>query len=202
MAEYFFQDFGAFCIDENIMIFDSISLAIALAMDAFAVSISSGIKLDYVGKREVFRISWHFGLFQILFFSMGYVAGSNLSSVISGLTGYVAFIILFLTGIHMIYEGYSGGESPLDKTDPTRGKTLVLLSVATSIDAMAAGFGFSLVKSEMLFTSACVFFVTLFLCAFGIFAGDRVSNIKVLRPFSETAGGVILVVLSVKFFFA
>ncbi|MDY0362545.1 MAG: manganese efflux pump MntP family protein [Desulforegulaceae bacterium] len=182
------------------MIFESISLSFALAMDAFAVSVSSGIKIDKVGKREIFRISWHFGLFQFLFFVSGYLAGTSIYKFINSIANPLASIILLIIGLHMIYEGIKNDEECF-KNNPSKGKTLIFLSVATSIDALAAGFGMSILESDIFFVSFCVFAITLILCAFGAILGDRLSKASLLKGFSEIIGGVILLVLSFKFFF-
>lgn len=180
------------------MILESLSISFALAMDAFAVSVSSGVKLDKVGKREVFRIAWHFGLFQFLFFVGGYLAGSQIYSFIDKWAGLIASFLLFIIGGRMIYESFEKDE---DKkfTNPTKGKTLVLLSVATSIDAMAAGFGVSMVDFDIVSGSASVFLVTLLLCCFGILLGDKISGADVVKKGSGVFGGFILILLALKF---
>lgn len=180
------------------MILESLSISFALAMDAFAVSVSSGVKLSRVGKREVFRVSWHFGLFQFLFFVGGYFAGSQVYSFIDKWAGIVAAVLLFIIGGRMIYEAFEKNE---DKkfTNPTKGKTLIFLSVATSIDAMAAGFGVSMVEFHIAFGSACVFLVTLFLCCFGILLGDKISGAEFVKKSSGIFGGIILILLALKF---
>jgi putative Mn2+ efflux pump MntP len=183
------------------MIFESISLSFALAMDAFAVSVSSGIKIDRVGKREIFRISWHFGLFQFLFFVCGYLAGSSVYRFINAIANPLASLILMIIGLHMIYEGIKNN-TEFFKNDPSRGKTLVFLSVATSIDALAAGFGMSILESDIFFTSICIFAITFFLCAFGTILGNKLSRASILKGISGLAGGVILVFLALKFFFS
>lgn len=181
------------------MILDSLSLAFALAMDAFAVSVSSGISLDHVGKREVFRVSWHFALFQFLFFASGFLFGSEVSGFMTDFADWAASLILFFIGAHMIYESLQKEDDKIE-VDPTKGKRLIFLSVATSIDAMAAGFGFSMVESKFAFASACVFFVTLIMCVIGILSGSRLSNADLLKGFSESLGGLILILLALKIF--
>jgi len=183
------------------MIFESISLSIALAMDAFAVSVSSGIKINKVGKREIFRISWHFGLFQFLFFVCGYLAGLSVYKFINAIANPLASLILMLIGLNMIYEGIKNNTETL-KNDPSRGKTLVFLSIATSIDALAAGFGMSILESDIFFTSICIFAITFFLCVFGAIIGNKLSKASLFKGFSEFTGGLILVFLSLKFFFS
>jgi putative Mn2+ efflux pump MntP len=113
----------------------------------------------------------------------------------------LASIILLIIGLHMIYEGIKNDKESF-KNNPSKGKTLVFLSVATSIDALAAGFGMSILESDIFFTSLCVFSITFILCAFGTILGNSLSKASILKGFSEIIGGVILIVLSIKFFCA
>ena len=178
----------------------SFLLAIALAMDAFAISISSGVQIKIVGKREIFRISWHFALFQALFFIAGYFSGLNTAFLFKSISHITAGIILILIGGHMLIEAFSNDEKK-NKTDPSRGKTLIMLSIATSIDALAAGFSFSIVNSRLMSTSLMIFFVTLILSIAGTISGNTISNITRIKVISEFSGGIILIALAVKFFF-
>jgi putative Mn2+ efflux pump MntP len=180
------------------MIIESISLSFALAMDAFAVSVSSGVKIEDVGKREIFRISWHFALFQMLFFGAGHYSGASLYKYLSGIGIYTASFILCCIGIHMFYEAFQKEEDK-NYSDPSRGGRLILLSVATSIDAMAAGFGMSMLEAGVMFTSVCIFAVTFILCVIGTYSGDKISRASLVKNYSEAGGGIILILLSAKF---
>ena len=111
-----------------------LGIALALAMDAFAVSIASGLKLAGVTPRHVFRLSFHFGLFQFLMPVIGWYIGRQMAAAISEFDHWIAFGLLSLVGGRMLWEAYSERESGA-KTDPTRGVLLVALSLATSIDA-------------------------------------------------------------------
>lgn len=181
------------------MIINSFLVALALAMDAFAVSIGSGVKLDKVGTRETLRVAWHFGLFQLIFFMTGSFLGTGAFVFIGKYADIVSFLILFFLGVHMFYVTLKKDE-PEILANPTKGKNLILLAVATSLDALAAGFSIGIINDGLRFTASCVFLVTFLLCAFGIMLGDRISNAGILGEYSEKAGGVILVLLSFKFF--
>ncbi|MCK5195152.1 MAG: manganese efflux pump, partial [Desulfobulbaceae bacterium] len=104
-------------------------------MDAFAVSIATGVSLKDVSFRQTFRLSWHFGLFQAMMPVIGWSAGLSIRAYIEGYDHWVAFVLLAFVGINMIREAFQHDKGEEQKKDPTKGVTLVILSVATSIDA-------------------------------------------------------------------
>ena len=114
-------------------------IAIGLAMDALAVAIATGIVLGKVSGRQIFRLSWHFGLFQFLMPVIGWQAGLSVERYLSGYGPWLAFGLLGLIGGKMIHEALRGSGTERAVSDPTRGVSLVLLSVATSMDALAVG---------------------------------------------------------------
>jgi manganese efflux pump family protein len=111
-------------------------LSLALAVDAFSVGV--GVALVHRGGRQIFRLSFHFGLFQGLFAGAGILAGNLLFLVIAFLDHWLAFGLLVWVGLRMIRGGQGSGEDG-ERRDPTRGLSLALLSTAVSIDAFAAG---------------------------------------------------------------
>ncbi len=111
-------------------------LALALAVDAFSVGL--GVAIAHRGGRQIFRLSFHFGLFQGLFAGAGILAGSLLFLVIAFLDHWLAFGLLVWIGLRM-FRGGGGADEERERTDPTRGLSLTLLSTAVSIDAFAAG---------------------------------------------------------------
>lgn len=122
-----------------------ILLAFALAMDAFAVSIASGIAIkDLKIKHSLIIAAW-FGIFQAIMPLLGWVGGLRLQRFISGIDHWVVFGLLLFIGIKMIYEAYRI-ESVEDKSNPMDVSVLFILSIATSIDALAAGFSFALLN--------------------------------------------------------
>lgn len=125
-------------------------IAVALAMDAFAVAIATGVSLKQVSVRQTFRLSWHFGLFQALMPVIGWVFGTTIKGYVDAYAHWVAFILLALVGSNMLKEAIladedDDGEAP-PKKDSTKGMTLVVLSVATSIDALAVGLSMSMLQ--------------------------------------------------------
>jgi manganese efflux pump family protein len=120
-----------------------LGLAIGLAMDAFAVAIAAGLTLDRVTSRHVFRLAFHFGLFQFLMPIIGWLAGNWLADYIGTYDHWVAFGLLTFVGGKMLLDARRG-EKAESRADPTRGLMLVTLSVATSLDALAVGISMAL----------------------------------------------------------
>jgi putative Mn2+ efflux pump MntP len=118
-------------------------IALGLAMDAFAVSIAVSIALGGASRRQTFRLAWHFGLFQALMPVIGWMAGTSIQPLIERWDHWIAFILLTTVGVRMIHEALSGGDPEPVTKDPTRGWSLVVLSIATSIDALAVGLSFA-----------------------------------------------------------
>ncbi len=127
-----------------------LGLAVALGMDAFAVALAVSSGLCFITFRHIFRLTWHFGLFQSLMTLVGWLGGSTVSSMFGGLNNWIAFGLLVFIGLKMLKES-GDTEKRLEGFDPTRGWSLVGLSVATSLDALAVGISFSLMGTEILF---------------------------------------------------
>ena len=104
-----------------------LGLAIALAMDAFAVATATGMRLGSASPRQTFRLAWHFGLFQALMPVLGWAAGLTIRSLIESVDHWVAFVLLALVGGKMIVEAVRGDEDEDEASDPTRGWSLVVL---------------------------------------------------------------------------
>ena len=118
-------------------VLEIVLLSLALAADAFSVGAALGLR--YHRPREVFRVAFHFGLFQALLALVGALVGGALLGAIAGVDHWVAFGLLAALGGRMIWSGWRGGESEAPSVDLTRGWSLVGLSLAVSIDALAAG---------------------------------------------------------------
>ena len=119
-------------------------LALGLAVDAFAVAIGTSIALAGVSKRQVFRLAFHFGLFQALMPVLGWFGGQSVGTLLSRWDHWVAFVLLAYVGGHAIYEAFTETAAHRPRRDPTRGRRLIMLSVATSLDALAVGFSLAL----------------------------------------------------------
>ena len=131
-----------------------LGIALGLAMDAFAVAIGAGLQLCNVTKRQTFRLAWHFGLFQAFMPILGWLAGLTLVDYIAPVDHWIAFGLLAFIGGKMIYEALKHDDEEADRCDPTKGWRLVMLSVATSIDALAVGLSMALLGVEHLVARA------------------------------------------------
>ncbi|MEW6288639.1 MAG: manganese efflux pump MntP family protein [Thermodesulfobacteriota bacterium] len=172
-----------------------IFIALALAMDAFAVALAAGVALHPVSKRQLFRLGFHFGLFQGLMPIIGWLAGLSVQSMISAYDHWLAFGLLFFVGGKMIYEAFADDEEK-EKTDPTRGATMVMLSIATSIDALAVGLSLAVIGVNI-WTPALVIAVTAStLTVAGMLLGGKIGMIWGKRV--EVLGGLLLIGIGLK----
>ncbi len=171
-----------------------IATAFALAMDAFAVSLGISLSLPRLTVRHVFRLSWHFGLFQALMTVAGWLAGSAVSAFVGTVGNLIAFLVLCALGIKMIAHPESA--SPARKYDPTRGASLVLLSAATSMDALAVGLSYALINVNMLIPSCVIGAVALICTVFGALLGT-VSK-QYFGTAAERIGGAILIAIGIR----
>lgn len=174
-----------------------LAIAVALAMDAFAVSIATGVNLKNVNSRQMFRLSWHFGLFQALMPIIGWSAGLSIRSYIEHYDHWVAFGLLAFVGVNMIKEAFQDGKAEKPIKDYTKGMTLVMLSVATSIDALAVGFGLSLLKISIWMPALIIGAVAGTFTLIGMRIGERIVAAKRLSLYAETIGGVVLISIGV-----
>ena len=171
-------------------------LAVALAMDAFAVALGAGVILNPVTRRQLFRLGFHFGLFQGGMLAIGWVAGIGFKKFVVAYAPWIAFILLTFVGGKMIYEAISDFEGRVERRDPTKGLTMVMLSVATSIDALAVGFSLSLL-GVAIWTPAIIIGLIAALFTFtGMLLGRKIGNVWGGRI--EVLGGVVLIGIGLK----
>ena len=170
--------------------------AVALAMDAFAVSVCKGLAIGKIKWSSAAVIGAWFGVFQAGMPLIGYFLGSRFSKSIEAYDHWIAFGLLTIIGASMIFEALSkNAEKP--ETASLSFKTMFLLAVATSIDALAVGVSFSLIGGINIFISAAVIGVITFaLSFFGSKAGGAIGG--KFKKRAELAGGVILIALAVK----
>lgn len=160
-------------------------------MDALAVAIATGIVLGKVSARQTFRLSWHFGLFQFLMPVIGWLAGLSVERYISGYDHWLAFGLLGFIGGKMAYESMRGNEAERTVGDPTRGISLVLLSVATSIDALAVGLSLGVLRVRIWYPAVVIGLVAGGLTAAGMHLGAPLGN-RIGRRM-ELLGGLVLI---------
>jgi len=164
-------------------------IAVSLAMDCFAVSLGVGCSLPSCDKRAIFRMSFHFGLFQAGMTLFGWLIGNTILPYIAQFDHWIAFLLLAWIGIRMMREGLSN-ESEKMTGDPTRGSTLVLLSVATSIDALGVGLSLSILQTNIAFSSAMIGIISLLFTIIGLKFGNGLNHKFGKRI--EILGGLVL----------
>lgn len=172
-----------------------VGIAVGLAMDAFAVSISAGMMLAPVTPRHIFRLAFHFGLFQCLMPILGWMVGQQITGHLYRFNAWVAFALLAYVGGKMLWEAWQGDEAE-SRADPTRGMTLVMLSVATSIDALAVGLSMALLGVSVWMPAVVIGIVTGALTTVGITFGSRVG--KRCGRWAEVAGGCVLMLIGLR----
>ena len=181
---------------EDMGFWELIVLAVGLSMDAFAVSICKGLALQRVSWKECCIAGAWFGGFQALMPTIGYFLGSTFEAYITSVDHWVAFVLLSLIGGNMLREGLRKGE-PEESNSSFSFKTMLVLAVATSIDALAVGITFAFLPGTRIVPAvALIGSITFVFSASGI----RLGNVFGLRYKSkaEFAGGVILILLGTK----
>ncbi len=172
-----------------------LGIAVGLAMDAFAVSIAAGLAVRNVSPRHMFRLAWHFGLFQFMMPVIGWWAGRRISDWVAAFDHWLAFGLLAFIGGRMLYEAVHGEERG-QRADPTRGWLLVSLSVATSIDALAVGFSLALLGDGIWLAAAVIGLVACGFTAIGITFGARL--LAGWARAADALGGCVLILIGVR----
>jgi putative Mn2+ efflux pump MntP len=169
-------------------------ISLSMAMDAFAVSLCSGLKIG-PGPRPVFRIAFHFGLFQALMPIIGWLFGNTIEPLLKGFDHWVAFGLLAFVGIRMIRSGLGKDEGESQK-DPSRGWTMVMLSIAVSIDALAVGLSLAFLRVTIWTPALVIGLVTGALSLIGLRVGNGVGK-RFGKPV-EILGGLVLIGIGVR----
>jgi len=170
-------------------------VAVALAMDAFAVSLAAGATAYARSARARFRLSFHFGLFQCLMPVAGWLVGTSVARAIESIDHWVAFGLLAFVGVRMLRAAFDEAAAAPQR-DPSRGAALVMLSVATSIDALAVGLSLAMLEVAIWYASAIIGVVTGLLSLAAIWLGNRLGARFGQRM--EAAGGTILVAIGTR----
>lgn len=169
--------------------------AVALAMDAFAVAICKGLTVEKVKLRHAVITGVWFGGFQMLMPLLGYLCASMFSEYITNFDHWVAFFLLVAIGISMIAEAFKKDEEKKE-TNPFSFMTMLIMSVATSVDALAVGITFAFLDVNIWVATAFIGATTFILSAVGVKVGNVFGAGK--KNIAEIAGGVILILLGVK----
>jgi len=173
-----------------------IAIAVALAMDAFAVSVVAGLTIKLLTGRHVFRLAFHFGLFQAIMPVLGWAAGNAVRHYIAAIDHWIAFGLLAFVGGRMAWEAlFRHGEDRPQK-DPTSGWDLVMLSIATSIDALAVGLFLALIGSPIVVPALVIGVVAASFTVTGIMLGRRIGLLWGRRV--EVLGGLILIAIGLQ----
>ena len=170
-------------------------LSLGLAMDAFAVSLGIGTAGEIQSLRGKLRLSAHFGIFQSGMTALGWVVGETIVNYIKGYDHWIALILLGYVGINLIRAGFKK-DGQAFKQDPSTGRTLVLLSFATSIDAFAVGLSIIFLKIPIFLTIMAIGGVAFLLSIIGLIAGSRLGETFGKRM--EIFGGLILIGIGVR----
>jgi len=170
-------------------------IALALAMDCFAVSITSGSMIKPLKINNALKIALYFGAFQAVMPFIGWLAGLSLRDFISNIDHWIAFGLLSLIGCRMIYEStkLQSGEKEFN---PLKGYVLFTLSIATSIDALAVGISFAFLKIYIVAPILVIGVVTFLLSFLGVFVGNRFGHF--FENKMEIIGGIILIGIGTK----
>ena len=169
-------------------------IAVGLAMDAFAVAICKGLAMRKPGVKAILVIGLWFGFFQAVMPVIGYLLGSSFYSYISDYDHWIAFALLALIGANMIREALSGEEEGVD--DSIGFRTMLVLAIATSIDALAVGISLAMTGDDIVQSAVMIGVVTFLISAVGVKMGSLVGDRFGSR--AELVGGVILILIGLR----
>lgn len=169
-------------------------LSIGLAMDAFAVSVCKGISMKKMNWKKACIIGLWFGGFQALMPTLGYFLGSAFESLVTNIDHWIAFILLAIIGGNMIKEAFSKDKE--ESNDDISFKTMLMLAIATSIDALAVGITFAFLNVNLLLSISMIGIITFVISIIGTKVGNRFGN--KYEKNAELAGGIILILIGLK----
>ncbi len=189
-----------------------ILIAVGLSMDAFAVSVTNGIIIKDLKLGHALKIGLYFGIFQALMPLAGWLAGSQFKNYITSIDHWIAFGLLVFIGGKMVWEA-SGEEDKEAETEaemcevaistqgtacenPLKMGRLLVLAVATSIDALAVGISFAFLNVSILWAAAVIGLITFAICFTGVFVGNKFGGL--LKKKAEVIGGLILICIGLK----
>ena len=169
-------------------------IAVSLAMDAFAVSVSNGLILPNVKKRNAVT----FGLFQFFMPVIGYFLGSKLTKYVQQFDHWIAFILLGIIGFNMIKESFSDDEDDIPKEkEILKVKNMTMLAIATSIDALAVGVTFAFIGNISIFFACSVIGIVAFALSYaGLMIGKKIGPF--FKTYAERIGGLVLIGMGIK----
>ena len=183
-------------------VYSIIAVAVGLGMDAMSVCMAVGVK--WHGRRQKFRLAWHMGLFQFLTLVLGWAVGSEVAGMLASLGRYASAALVVAIGVKMLFEALRAHPGAIAEQsaaragrDPTRGWSLVMLSVATSLDALVVGFSLGLRDESIWLTSVVIGGTAALMALVGVAVGQRIGE-AIGRP-AEIFGAIVLIALGVSF---
>jgi len=179
----------------TVQFLEVLAIAFALSLDAFAVSFAASTAGFTKDRRAVFRLSFHFGLFQFLMPIVGYALGVAIEPIIAAFDHWIAFFLLAIVGIRMIRAALHP-ESETQQSDPSHGLTLVMLAIATSIDALAVGLSMAMLNMDIWFPAIVIGIVAGGMSILAIAGGNRVGSWMGQR--AQLVGGIVLIFIGVR----
>lgn len=178
----------------NMGIVEITLLGIGLAMDAFAVSICKGLSMKKMNWENAIIIALYFGIFQALMPVIGYFLGTTFESLVTKFDHWIAFVLLLAIGGSMVKEAFSKEEE--NKNDKVDFKTMSILALATSIDALAVGITFAFFEVNVLLAVTIIGLITFIISIIGVKIGNRFGD--KYQSKAELTGGIILILLGIK----
>ncbi len=177
-----------------------VAIAFALAVDAFVVGVGVAFALDRLSFARVSRLSFSFGFFQCAMPVVGWALGRSVAGHVAACDHWIALGLLSFVGGKLIYDSLCGDETDYAKRtpDPTLGVTLLVLSVATSIDALAVGLGLAFTGVDIVFPCIVIGVVACAMTVVGMLLGHRLG--KWLATPASIAGGAVLIAIGIKIF--
>ena len=169
-------------------------ISIGLAMDAFAVSICKGLSMKKIEWKKVFIIALYFGGFQAGMPLLGYFLGYSFTSLVENVDHWIAFALLAFIGINMIKE--STDDELEKRNDRVDFKTMIILAIATSIDALIVGVTFAFFQANLVLSVAMIGIITFILSTIGVIIGNKFGDR--FQNKAEFVGGVILILMGLK----
>lgn len=178
-------------------LFTLLGIALGLSMDALAVSVTNGFIIKELKFKHAFRIALAFGFFQAIMPIIGWAAGSFFAEYIKGFDHWIAFVLLVYIGGKMLFESFKKEEeSCSDEKNCTHLPTLIIMSIATSIDALAVGLSFAFLNVSIAVPVLVIGGITFVLCLAGVYIGNKVGHF--FENKLELVGGLVLIGIGVK----
>ena len=178
-------------------IFEISCIGIGLAMDAFAVSICKGLSIKNIKVVNILKIALYFGIFQGIMPIIGFFLGYNFQDVLISIDHWIAFSLLLIIGGKMINDSLKINDE--EKNDLIDIKTMLILAIATSIDALAIGITFAFFKINIIYAGLIICIITFILSSIGVIIGNKFGD--KFQNKAEIAGGVILILIGLKILF-